>query len=327
MTKTFRPILSRSRTLLAVCLPVVKTSLDANLFIVANLTSDSSLAPQVHFFQTDLSDSNFCFLRRMPLTLKNLKGDEKIIRADMTIDRLHEGDINRPLLFIHIECWNFARKLKPSLSFHRWYELIRQLHHILPRTCQAKKEPWDLASFSNKTNNENINNLLFRCANLPSELQQQIWRYISAKSLIFRLLATVQTVLLASKSISSSIPRPICFRKPLIPRTLAGKVWLHATFISIFRRGYLQHIHFSKSPTDQNDLKINIDNISYVNFMVESLGISAIQIVYNDGAKSEWVGDATRGWRGSTIGFHIEDVQVLRDVRYAYPLYRFEELK
>jgi hypothetical protein len=265
--------------------------------------------------------------------MKTLRGITNPLEWDMDTSE-------QPLLLAHACCWGLAQKLKPTFTRSNFYRLMRQLHPIIPRKLQVDTEQWRLASLSHQaalyhsiasSDQTGISNgisdgtegsigldgLLKGFARLPREFQQVIWREFPTKYLTFYLLATAESVDVASDSKSNlKVTAPIFSHQPLIPEGFSGKGWLHTTFISILGRRYVQRVHVSKAKpsSEPNALEVYILKISHLHFTVLEIGISAIQIVYKDGTVSNWLGDPEGGWRGSTLGLHLTDLRVWQDV-------------
>ncbi|KAL7812095.1 hypothetical protein V8C44DRAFT_364785 [Trichoderma aethiopicum] len=317
-----------------------KTGKPMSLDVLANIASDDAHCSRVHLFRTDISGKRnrsnahlafFDFLRKAPLLethgeirLKNEKGHTKTLRGIMNPHEWDMDTVEQPLLLAHACCWKLARKLQPNFSPSHFYRLMRQLHPILPRNVHVNNEHWRLVSLSRLAalcpciakDSLGLEGLLKRLVGLPRELQQMIWRNVPANCLTFSLLAAAESVAVASDSAAElSVTNPIFSHESLIPERLSGRGWLQLTFIFILGRRYVQRIHVSKAqPSSKSDaLEIDIREVSHLHFTVEEIGISAIQIVYKDGTESDWLGDPEGGWRGSTLGSHLTDLQVWQD--------------
>ncbi|KAK5996553.1 hypothetical protein PT974_01889 [Cladobotryum mycophilum] len=277
-----------------------------------NLVPDSFLYPQVYVFRTNLAD--FSFVYDPPLILKNRQGNIKAVRADRRATWHNRCDVNRPLLFAHVCYWKVARQLHSNCSCLEFYRLMRQLHPVLPRTRLAKEAPWNLASFRDLGPTTNLNSLLSRSAGLPQELQRLMLQSIPPNSLVFCLLAAFQSASLLSE-LNYQVSTPVFSLKGLVPESFIGTGWLYATCISIFGRTYLRRIRMSSCQDKSRayGLEINVKSLQCLRFVVGSLGISAIRLVYRNGSLSDWLGDPGNGWHGSILSFHISDLQILQD--------------
>ena len=217
----------------------------------------------------------------------------------------------------HKCCWKLANSqgITPALD---WLRMAVQTRPFEFRSSYLAYEPFfnmraDLWAVEGRFLNRDtdLGNLAFRLSMMPLEIQCQV---------LDGLKFTLFISLLKTKNFTQQILpriRPSNTLQPTINTlsTDAGIRSLQVRSTNILGRSYLAEIsvndhidHASSSTTVAND------SVRGLRFALGKFGLRGIQIIYDDGHSSSWLGESSMCWIGVIHGRDISKLRITADV-------------
>ena len=153
---------------------------------------------------------------------------------------------------------------------------------------------------------------------LPLELQCMILDYLTGSLFASLLKAT---------SVSSRLLKRLDFSIPAGgPRTIdlgmVGPVHnLYVQTLDIFGTTYLAYIGYNRldaSFSPSASIPVKSSPFRGVQYALGEFGLRGLRILYEDGTRSAWLGDASYCWYGTAEGRDFRMLRILADVSHVY---------
>lgn len=222
------------------------------------------------------------------------------------------------LFYAHKCCWKVANSpnITPAL---KWLRMAIQTRPFDIRTEFPEEEPnfdvgtdllvADCRFFNEETD---LGKLALRLSTIPIEIQSQV---------LDDLRGSLFISLLKERTFSRQILPRIHASATLQPTTRILDT--NATIRSIYVRSniilgwnYLTEIGFNDDNVKDGSLSISIadGSVRGLRFALGRFGLRGIQIFYDDGSCSSWLGDPSSCWIGVVHGRDISRLRVMADV-------------
>lgn len=279
------------------------------------ITDDGS--PDVCAYKTNLNIRNF--FTGGPLGLRDGKGRTQYV-SYVWRGRIKPRE-GRPIVLTHVACWKMVGKFFPGVSFARLYNLALRLMHLLPEECPVFSTPIDAVTFHQpfplETETES-GRLLFRCAQLPVELQRQVLLQLPPSILPSLLISSyVAQAYLPLLSDGSKLD-PEVVSIPLTGYGGASSVKVRSSTVDILGLAYLSGLQVTEDDGVEEStahcIPVRIGEVSAVRFVLGTHGVSGLRFCYRDGTASPWIGEMGHGWHGIVRSNRNGPLYVLHDV-------------
>lgn len=224
------------------------------------------------------------------------------------------------LFYAHKCCWKVANspRIIPSL---KWLRMAIQTRPFSLRTRFWDREPkfdvgTDLLAADRRFFNQgtHLGKIALSLSTMPLEVQSQILDDLESSLFIS---------LLRAKTFSSQILPRISDPTTLQPITRvlnpdATIRSIHVRFANILGRTYLAEIGFNDEFKDGSSLILMpACNVRGLRFALGKFGLRGLQVIYDDGSSSSWLGDSSSCWIGVVYGRDLSKLRIIADVSFS----------
>ncbi|KAL7950334.1 hypothetical protein V8C42DRAFT_361243 [Trichoderma barbatum] len=294
-----------------------------------DLSLDPSQGPQASHLKTDLDDDHFIIDPAFSLMHEGVK---------KTVAIYHKPPRSRyrPFFVAHELCCRAIQSLQGNINCNHIYDIAIKTQGLLPKDCWAEAPPTRLASFPGTIEtgivdieNTSLGACILRCSRLPPELQNYIMEYLRGDTLVYSLMAALQTFTDGRRHALATIPN-----HPSIRKVLHGDhvevAHVSGSFISFFGSSYLTGINIFHNQDHRDTLghkciEMELDSVRQIEFIIGMYGIAAVRFYFDDASVSDWLGDGREGWRCKPIDVTRSDLAFPTNDRNAL-VQRFAEL-
>ena len=228
-------------------------------------------------------------------------------------------DTDRPAHIAHHNCWAAARKVYGSLHF--LLLLARTTRRLFPLDYYSRLEiPGTIPDI--RYGDTPLGKLLRRAADrLPCELKRSIMNYIREVDGLDELYYVDEDdlkVTWLTRAVSTPLACPRAKSASALP------VWervacqgdqdrLTIETTRILGLEYIVKVSLG-GPATSNSVQLQAREVRGVRFALDSFGLCAVRVLYEDSSMSPWLGNAESVWFGEVSGCDLSQLWILGDV-------------
>lgn len=221
------------------------------------------------------------------------------------------------LFYAHKCCWKVANTptIIPSL---KWLRMAIQTRPFSFRTRFWERKPnfdvgTDLLAVDRRFFNQetHLGKIALQLSTMPLEVQSQVLDDLGGSLFISLLRAKIFSLQILPRISDSTTLQPIT--RVLYPAATIRSI--HVRFTNILGRTYLSKIGFNDEFKDgSSSISTPACNVRGLRFALGKFGLRGLQVIYDDGSSSSWLGDSSSCWIGVVHGRDLSKLRVIADV-------------